>query len=199
FPAVGEADAAVVAPVAGRVEEPDANGAPRRAVESGETVSVAGGPDAAVSPAAGEADAAPAVRVETAGPAFPDAAVVAVAPSMRRDAAAVVPETAAEPDAGRRVLPPADRSAGALRDAGAPSGGPAVLVVPRPEDAAVEMVVFVDGVRQGVAPVRVELPAGEHELRFEAAGRQSLSIVRLRAGERRTVVPRQLLRQLSSP
>jgi hypothetical protein len=72
-------------------------------------------------------------------------------------------------------------------------------VVPRPEGVAVEMEVFVDGARRGVAPLQVELAAGEHELRFEAAGRQSLSIVRLRAGERKTVVPRQLLRQLSAP
>ena len=69
-------------------------------------------------------------------------------------------------------------------------------MVPRPEGVDVAITVFVDGARRGEAPLQVELEPGEHEVRFEAGGRQSLSIVRLRAGERKTVTPRRLIRDL---
>ena len=71
-----------------------------------------------------------------------------------------------------------------------------MLIVPQPEGVDVAITVTVDGVRRGTAPLQVELEAGEHEVRFEASGRRSLSIVRLRAGERKTVLPRQLIREL---
>ena len=158
----------------------------------------ADGPDAAAPvPEASGPDVAFGVDTGVESAADPEAsAAIEVATP---EASGPAPEPAGRPDGSvdAAVLP--DRRGAASRDAGVPRHGPAVLVVPRPEGVSVELVVFVDGVRRGSAPLRVELPAGAHELRFEAAGRQSLSIVRLRAGERKTVVPRQLLRQLQSP
>jgi hypothetical protein len=86
----------------------------------------------------------------------------------------------------------------APREATAPRTGPATLVVPAPEGVSASIAVFVNGTRRGTAPVQVELEAGEYEVRFEAAGRQSLSVVRLRAGERKTLVPRRLIRELQT-
>ena len=177
-------DPAAAAPAdAGAEEEMDAGRVPRPAVLSDATASLRAGPGATVPP-----------PIE-----HPDATVAATPPPPRRDTG-TVPQGGTEPDADRRGVVPVDRSGGtAGRTTGTPRGGPAVLVVPRPEGVATDLVVFVDGVRRGVAPLQIELAAGGHELRFEAAGRQSLSIVRLRPGERRTVVPRQLLRQSSGP
>ncbi|MBN1772946.1 MAG: hypothetical protein JXB32_16880 [Deltaproteobacteria bacterium] len=144
-------------------------------------------------------DAASGFGVGAEVPVVPDAPVAEAEPAAR-DAGVSVPEPVGRSDGAREAGTLADGGrAPTSREAGTSSGGPAVLVVPRPEGVTADLVVFVDGVRRGVAPVRVELPAGEHELRFEAAGRQSLSLVRLRSGERKTVVPRQLVRQLQTP
>jgi hypothetical protein len=136
-----------------------------------------------IAPAEPAPDAAPVPDL------VPDRASPDAAPSPREVAAA-------RDDAGR-----VDRAARPPRDAGEPAvpSGRAVLVVPRPEGVDVEIAVFVDGVRRGAAPVQVELDPGDHEVRFEAAGRHSLSVVHLAAGERKTLVPRQLIRELARP
>ena len=158
----------------------------------------ADGPDAAA-PAveAGGPDVASGAEIGFESAVDPDATAAVEAGTPEASGPAPVPDDRPDGSFDAAAIP--DRRGASSRDAGMPRDGPAMLVVPRPEGVSAELVVFVDGVRRGSAPLQVELPAGAHELRFEAAGRQSLSIVRLRAGERKTVVPRQLVRQLQSP
>jgi hypothetical protein len=179
----------VVVDVADVPPAPDAGAAPLPAADAAAIDVV--GEDAAALEAADE------VEPEAEADAAPAAEPEADAPSDRAADAASLPDAAAVRDAApvRDVVAVRDA---APREAGVPRVGPATLVVPAPEGISETIAVFVNGTRRGTAPVQVELEAGEYEVRFEAAGRRSLSVVRLRPGERRTVVPRQLIRELQS-
>jgi hypothetical protein len=71
-------------------------------------------------------------------------------------------------------------------------------VFARPEGVAAELTMSVPGAGRCTAPCELAVDPGEYEVRFEGGGESLLSLVIVGAGERRRLVPRQLIRRLQS-